>query len=192
MRRDTATAILREQHRLILRVVDAFEGAVADPPALADTVRMEGFIRFFRLFTDSCHHGSEEDVLFTTMEEHGIAAAGGPLEAMREEHRYGRSLVRVMADAIPALGNGHAEARATFAANAATYIGFIRAHIAREDDGIFELADNHIEGPACSRLCDAYEDVCQRRFEGMSISALERLASDLIVARTAPSPAPNA
>ena len=188
MRRDTATAILREQHRLILRVVDAFEGAVAEPAALADTARMQGFIRFFRLFTDSCHHGSEEDVLFTAMEEHGIAAAGGPLEAMREEHRYGRSLVRAMADVIPALGNGDAEARSAFAASAATYIGFIRAHIAREDDGIFELADNHIEGPACARLCDAYEDVCQRRFEGMSISALERLAGDLIEAHTAPSP----
>ena len=192
MRRDTATAILREQHRLILRVVDAFDGAVADLPALADTVRMEGFIRFFRLFTDSCHHGSEEDVLFTTMEEHGLAAAGGPLEAMREEHRYGRALVRVMADAIPALGDGDAAARAAFVTDAATYIGFIRAHIAREDDGIFELADNLIEGPACARLCDAYEDVCQRRFEGMSISALERLAGELIEAHAAPAPERNA
>ncbi|HSJ33369.1 MAG TPA: hemerythrin domain-containing protein [Longimicrobiales bacterium] len=191
MRHDTATGILREQHRLILRVVDAFQVAIADPAAPVDTGRMEGFIRFFRLFTDSCHHGSEEDVLFTTMEEHGLAAAGGPLEAMREEHRYGRSLVRTMADAIPAIGAGDAAARAAFTADAATYIGFIRAHIAREDDGLFELADNHIEGPACARLCDAYEDVCQRRFEGMSLSALERLAAELIEAHTAPSSAPH-
>ena len=183
MRRDTATGVLREQHRLILRVVDAFQAAVTHAAVPVDTERLDGFIRFFRLFTDSCHHGSEEDVLFTTMEEHGLAAEGGPLEAMREEHRYGRSLVRGMADAIPALGNGDAAAHAAFAADAATYIGFIRAHIAREDDGIFELADNLIEGPACSRLCDAYEDVCQRRFEGMSMSALEQLATELIAGR---------
>ena len=188
MRRDTATAMLREQHRLILRVVDAFDRAVADPASL-DAERMQGFVRFFRLFTDSCHHGSEEDLLFAAMEEHGLAAPDGPLDAMREEHRHGRSLVRRMADAMPDLDAGEAAARVAFAADAATYIGFIRSHIAREDDGIFELADNHIEGPACSRLCDAYEDVCQRRFEGMSISALERLAAELIETRTAPYPA---
>jgi hemerythrin-like domain-containing protein len=192
MRSTSATALLREQHRLILRVVDAFSLATRDADALPDAARLEAFIAFFRLFTDACHHGSEEDVLFTTMEEHGLA--GGPLDAMREEHRVARTLVRALADTLPAIRAGECAARAAFHADAAASIAFIRAHIAREDDGLFELADSGIQGTACATLCAAYDVVCQRRFEGLSVGGLERLAGDLIEHRalTHPSLAPPA
>jgi hemerythrin-like domain-containing protein len=183
MREGTATALLREQHRLILSVVDAFSSAACDAAALPDPERLDSFITFFRLFTDACHHGSEEDVLFTAMEEHGLAGTDGPLDAMREEHRFGRTLVRAMADAAAALRTGEVGAGAAFHAHASAYVAFIRAHIAREDDGLFELADNQIHGHACAALCDAYEVVCLRRFEGLSVGALEHLAGDLIAGR---------
>jgi hemerythrin-like domain-containing protein len=184
MRNDTATALLREQHRLILRVASAFESATADGAALPPMAHIEAFITFFRLFTDACHHGKEEDLLFAALEEHGIAGSDGPVDALREEHRVGRTLVRNLADAVPRLRTGDVAARAAFQTNAGAYVDFIRAHIAREDDGLFEMADNRIDGAACAALCDAYETVCRRRFEGLTLGQLENLAAELIDAYT--------
>lgn len=171
MRNGSATALLREQHRLILRVVDAFERALADS-ALPPRPRLEAFITFFRLFTDACHHGGEEDVLFESMEEEGVG--GGPIDALREEHRHGRTLVRALADDLARTDD------AAFRERAEDYIDFIRTHIAREDEGLFDVADSVLEGPACARVCAAYETLCRRRFEGFSLEQLERLADELI------------
>jgi hemerythrin-like domain-containing protein len=178
MSKDTATALLREQHRLILKVVGAFERAMSKDVVLPPARDIEAFITFFRLFTDACHHGKEEDLLFAAMEDQGMGGEGGPIDAMRAEHRIGRSLVRAMNDAAPKLST--AEARSAFRLSAAAYVDFIRGHIAREDDGLFEAADARIDGPACAALCDAYEAVCSRRFEGLSIAQLERMAEELI------------
>lgn len=178
MRNDTPTALLREQHRLILRVVDAFERGLAAPDGeLPPADDVAEFITFFRLFTDACHHGKEEDVLFDAMEEAGLS---GPLEAMREEHRVGREIVASIADALDGLRAARADAATSLRNRAAEYIDFIRGHIAREDDGIFEMADNLLAGPACRTVCDAYETVCARRFDGRSVSDLERAAAVLI------------
>jgi hemerythrin-like domain-containing protein len=177
MRNDTATAILREQHRLILRVVDAFERALATRDALPPAEDIEAFVTFFRLFTDACHHGKEEDVLFTALEADGLT---GALDAMREEHRFGRAIVASMAAALPAVRAGEAASVAAFREYAGAYIDFIRVHIAREDDGVFEMADNRIAGHACVALCDAYETVCRGRFEGRSIDELEGMGDGLI------------
>lgn len=178
MRNDTATALLREQHRLILKVVAAFERAMRNDDVLPPARDVEAFITFFRLFTDACHHGKEEDLLFAAMEDHGMGGEGGPIDTMREEHRTGRALVRAMNESAPELST--AEARAAFRLNAAAYVDFIRGHIAREDDGLFEVADTRIHGPACVALCDAYETVCSRRFEGLTMAHLERMADELI------------
>jgi hemerythrin-like domain-containing protein len=182
MRNDTATAVLREQHGLILRVVSAFERAMRDDAVLPPARDLDAFITFFRLFTDACHHGKEEDLLFAAMEDHDMGGAGGPIDAMREEHRVGRALMRTMADAAPRLRTAGAADCAGFRVTAGAYIEFIRGHIAREDNGLFEMADSRIEGRACAALCDAYETVCQRRFEGLSIAQLERMAEELVEA----------
>jgi hemerythrin-like domain-containing protein len=180
-RRTTATAELRAEHRLILRVVDAFEELVAAEDPL-DLDRLDDCIVFFRLFTDACHHGKEEDVLFTALEEQA-PGAGDAIAAMREEHVHGRELVRHMAMTLQLLREGHAHNMPALRDAAAAYSAFIRAHIAREDDGLFELADSALEGPACAAVCDDYEEVCSRRFGGRSLQELEDLAASL-TART--------
>lgn len=174
----TATELLREEHRLILRVVDAFERLLdahdADAPP-ADT--LADFVVFFRLFTDACHHGKEEDVLFAAMEAQD-AGADGPIALMREEHVHGRQLVRRVDEQVARLRAGHAAGRAVQDA-ARDYIDFIRAHIGKEDEGVFAVADDTIRGHACSSLCAAYETVCSGRFEGRSLQELEELAARL-------------
>jgi hemerythrin-like domain-containing protein len=175
----TATAALRAEHRLILRVLDVFDRITATPAGALPVADIADCIDFFRLYTDACHHGKEEDLLFTTMEEHDLGAAG-PIAAMREEHRQGRALVRAMAAALGRLQAGDALAVRELLGGAAAYSGFLRAHISREDDGLFDLADREVDGPACAALCAQYDETCGHRFEGRSVTDLEALAAGLI------------
>jgi hypothetical protein len=56
----------------------------------------------------------------------------------------------------------------------------LRGHILREDHALFDMADDAIDEPACRRLCEAYEDVCGRRFEGHTLDGLERMGESLV------------
>lgn len=179
-----ATAALREEHRLILRVVAAFEAMLETaPPGGPDFDDAAAFLAFFRLFTDACHHGKEEDLLFVALEEHG---AGGPVSAMRDEHRHGRELVRRMSAALDLARGGDADARAALRREAGAYIDLIRAHIGREDGGIFDLADALVDAAGCTALCASYDEVCTRRFEGRTLTDLEDTAGTLIARYPAP------
>jgi len=62
----TPTAVLRDEHVLILEVADTLERMLADEAdgVPLDFDAVDRCITFFRLFADACHHGKEEDLLF--------------------------------------------------------------------------------------------------------------------------------
>jgi len=173
----TATGILRDQHVLILEVASilekALDGGGDDLESIGDCVS------FFRLFADACHHGKEEDLLFPALEEQGMPADSGPIAVMLHEHRIGREFVGRMAAALPGAKAGEEGSAAEVAGAGRGYIELIRAHIAKEDGILFEIADGVITGPGCRKLCSRYDEVCARRFEGKTIADLEGLAETL-------------
>ncbi len=59
------------------------------------------------------------------------------------------------------------------------YIDLIRGHILKEDNILFEMADQAVRGSACDRLCGGYGAVCARRFEGHSKEELQALAGSI-------------
>ena len=180
----TATSVLREEHRLILQVVSRLDAMLdaqrAGDPLDYDTVGE--CITFFRLFADACHHGKEEDLLFPELEAEGMPRDTGPIAMLLDEHVQFRSLVRTMAGTLPDARDGDARAAEELWDAAAEYVDRIQAHIGREDDGLFELADGMIVGPKCVDLCARYDAVCARRFEGRTLDDLERLAETILEA----------
>ena len=172
------TGLLREEHRLILRVVDALDATLsATPPGRSlDLDLVDDCVTFFRLFTDACHHGKEEDLLFEELVREGFPREQGPVAVMLEEHRMGRALVRRMEAGAEAARGGDAAARPGLRSAAADYVRLLRQHIAKEDGVLFEMADGRIGEERCARLCDAYADVCARRFEGLRHADLLALA----------------
>jgi hemerythrin-like domain-containing protein len=175
---ETATARLREEHRHILAVAEAMASLVAaaeagrwDVDAFADCVT------FIRLFADACHHGKEEDLLFPELEKGGLPHDQGPIAVMLHEHEQGRAYARHMANSLDGARAGEENARATLRNAAAGYVHLIRGHILKEDNVLFAMADQMVQGAACRSLCGAYGAVCARRFEGHSKSELEALAA---------------
>jgi hemerythrin-like domain-containing protein len=173
---ETATSRLRAEHDHILEVaaalatlVDATEAGRWDVDGFADCVT------FVRLFADACHHGKEEDLLFPALEDLGMPHDQGPIAVMLAEHQQGRAYARHMAAALDGARAGDPKARATLRNAAMGYVNLIRAHIAKEDNVLFAMADQAVRGPACRSLCAAYGAVCARRFEGHTKQQLEEL-----------------
>ncbi|MEE9299111.1 MAG: hemerythrin domain-containing protein [Acidimicrobiia bacterium] len=174
---DTATGMLRAEHRLILEVASVLERALDAGGGDFDT--LDECVAFFRLFADACHHGKEEDLLFPALQHQGMPGDVGPIAVMLHEHGLGREFVRRMAQALPGAGDGDAVASAEVADAGRGYIDLIRAHIAKEDGILFEMADGMVVGHGCKDLCSAYDEVCARRFEGKTLEDLEGLAESL-------------
>jgi hemerythrin-like domain-containing protein len=177
---ETATSRLRDEHVVILAVAEALHEVIS----AADAGRWDfdafgDAVTFIRLFADACHHGKEEDLLFPELEQAGLPRDRGPIAVMLEEHRQGRALARHMAEALPAAREGDERARATLRNAAAGYVDLIRGHIAKEDNVLFEMADQAVRGTACQALCGAYAGVCSRRFEGHTKEELTALAAKL-------------
>lgn len=179
---ETPTAVLREEHRVILDVVgvlaDLLDRGVAT--GTWDFDALDDCVRFFRLFTDACHHGKEEDLLFPELVTRGLPDDAGPIAVMLEEHRRGRALVGRMAEALEGARRGDPEKREALRRAGEEYIDLLRGHILKEDDVLFEMADQLVEGAACRELCRAYGVVCRGHFEGRSKEELERLAGELV------------
>lgn len=173
------TGILRDEHQLILKVVGVLETFVERGREHAPVAELRRCVDFFRLYTDALHHGKEEDYLFGSLTEHGFPRHVGPIAMMLQEHELGRSFVRQMAAALDEL-EGEAGAWHGFEHAARSYIELLRRHIQKEDHALFDMADDALDEPACRELCDAYDTVCARRFEGRTLDDLERLAAELI------------
>lgn len=160
-----ATRTLREEHQLILKVLDSFEPALQaalESRTIARTV-FEPFIEFFRGFADRCHHGKEEEKLFPCLQRCGLPGDCGPIAVMLEEHRQGRLHVRSMAECLAAAESGEAGAVDAFLQHGFGFLNVLRNHIGKEDHVLFQIADEIVQGESLSQLTSSYRAVEQDR-----------------------------
>lgn len=143
----TPTQVLMAEHELILEALDALEKKVAaiQTGAAPDRVYFEKAVAFLRGFADKCHHGKEENLLFKRMAERGIPVQGGPIAVMLSEHQAGRAFIRGIAEGAAKLGTDPA-ATTQIAENARGYVDLLRAHIGKENNILFPMADR-VLGP---------------------------------------------
>jgi hemerythrin-like domain-containing protein len=182
MSQDTPTRILRDQHRNILKIADVLEEVLSlEPePGAFDYDAIADCVSFIRLYADALHHGKEEDLLFPALEDVGMSRQTGPIAVMLHEHEQGRAFARAMAEALPAARDGDQDAQRRILNAGQGYIALIRGHILKEDNILFNMADQMIGQSECRSLCAAYDGVCQRRFDGCTVSELEAILTRLV------------
>ncbi len=176
------TASLREEHELILKVLNRLDEMLAEEKrgGELDFDTFESCVTFFRLFTDKFHHAKEEDLLFPELAKEGLPSDSGPVASMLQDHAQGREYVGEMVAEFEAARAGDERAGRYLREAAQGYIDLLVDHITREDASVFTMADDMITGSACSTLCSQYEDVCAMQFEGQTKADLERLAEQII------------
>jgi len=174
--------LLKEEHRLILRILDALETFAASLEREEEGEREElgRFATFIREYADACHHGKEEAVLFEVMAQSGFSKDSGPIAVMLHEHDVGRACVRVMREGADEKGPWSAEARSEIVTAARAYVQLLRDHIHKEDEILYPMAEAHLPGGAMEEVvkgCGAVEEEYERSGEK---TKLEALAEELI------------
>jgi hemerythrin-like domain-containing protein len=156
-----ATDILKEEHRVIERVLDSLETAAGRLRA-GDAIGGVYFVEaaeFVKGFADGCHHMKEEGVLFPALEAAGVPNAGGPIGVMLAEHAEGRRLTQAMRAAAERLDAGQADQAAVVAQNALAYVALLRQHIAKEDGVLFPMADRVIPPEQRAEITTAFDHI---------------------------------
>ena len=155
----TAIEQLRHEHEamtLVLSILDELCQRLAN----GEEVNPEHFgqvLEFIQVFADQCHHGKEEQFLFPALEAAGIPKAGGPIGVMLSEHEHGRALVRQMAAAWQKYRSGDRAAAAVVIASARDYSAFLNAHIFKENNVLFPMAEARLSADSQRRLLEEFE-----------------------------------
>jgi hemerythrin-like domain-containing protein len=179
----TPTQQLKAEHDAVLlslRILEASAAALeaGQPGAAAEIGEL---LDFFRVFVDRCHHGKEEEFLFPELERRGVPREGGPVGVMLHEHETGRAHVRSMAAALARLAAGEAAAAAETAREARAFSAMLQAHIFKENNVLFRMADQVIPPDAAAAMLADFETVERDRVgEGKHEAfhaMLERLAA---------------
>jgi hemerythrin-like domain-containing protein len=179
---NTATAILRHEHETIERVLDAAL-KVATRLERGDPVRpqvLSDINEFFQRFADQRHHHKEEELLFPALERKGLPHQSGPIGVMLSEHDHGRSLVRQMVEAAVNYSPQQPRAGWVWAEILREYTELLRAHISKENNVLFLMAERLLSSDEQRELALAFaktesEENWPRRLEAM-LSEVEQAA----------------
>ncbi|MFN3476407.1 MAG: DUF2249 domain-containing protein [Candidatus Methylomirabilales bacterium] len=166
---ERATEALKHDHRVIERVLGVLERALfrLEQGGAAERELFGKALEFFRGFADSCHHHKEEQVLFPRLAERGIPVEGGPVGVMLYEHEEGRRYLRGLAEGVALLDRDPERARQLILENGKGYSGLLRAHIQKEDQVLFPLADGVLTPGEQRELIHRFEEVEHHLGEGV-------------------------
>jgi hemerythrin-like domain-containing protein len=165
---------LRHEHEAILKMLEAAEDVARQLECgerVAKSV-LDDLLEFFRLFADRCHHGKEEELLFPVLERKGIPRYGGPLGVMLEEHERGRALISEMLEGTQAYASGAEDAGRRWARAARDYVALLGAHINKENNVLFVMAERVLTSEEQHELARAFEKL---EVEKMGAGTHERL-----------------
>jgi len=156
-----ATYRLREEHRLIQRVLECLEIALRRAILAGRAARtdFDPLVGFFREFADAYHHGMEEDALFAHLSKMGILEEGDPIAQMIREHECNRSLLSGIERHLESADAGDTDAVAAVIEHGWSYIDAQRSHIDKEEHCLFGMAELAIQGDERTALLRTYSEL---------------------------------
>jgi hemerythrin-like domain-containing protein len=175
------TEILTDEHRLILTVCGAAEREAQSMRAdgAANRDRVVKMLDFFRAFADRCHHAKEENLLFVRMTEKGMPRDFGPIGMMLHEHEQSRANLRAVDDRLADAAAGDAAALAAVSANLLAYASLLRAHILKEDNILYPMANQAFTAADQAALAADFERVERDEIGADVHERYERIAREL-------------
>lgn len=136
---NTAIQNLENDHVYILRLIDVMERMVVT--LSPDLSGMELVVKLIRQYADGFHHAKEENLLFPMMLQKGFSNEQGPISVMLQEHVQGRNFVKMMSEGIERYKQGDDSAIPPIYRAMQGYIDLLRAHIGKENNVLFRMAD---------------------------------------------------
>ena len=162
----TATQNLENDHVHILRLTNVMQAMVKKQSTNAE--HFELVIQLIRNFADGTHHAKEEDLLFPLMGEKGFSPENGPVAVMLHDHEEGRKYVRQANEGIHEFKNGNTDALPTIYSNMNGYAQLLQAHIDKENNILFRMADQAFSSDEQQNLLAEFTKVERKTEEEFS------------------------
>ena len=149
---------LEADHRIIETALRGLTG-LATRLERGESIQPAAFERIFDFlgdFADGHHHQKEEKSLFPALSEHGVPREHGPLGVMLQEHCTGRALIEHMKRAASAQG-ADPNAPRKFAEAARGYVELMTAHIQKENNVLFRIAESLLDQRSIESLQNEFD-----------------------------------
>jgi len=160
----SVTDILMDEHRLIERMIAVMSRDYEhiSREAFADPEYVDHVVDFMRTFADRCHHGKEEGVFFRRVLQNGVDAdLGAALNELVAEHAIVRDLTNQLAEANERYRDGDDTTITIIEQSVEGLVNLYPAHIAHEEDGLFDRALSHLSDEERSDAVLAF-DIIER------------------------------
>lgn len=128
------------EHRLIEQLIEILENHVkaASDVKQIDLDLIDRGVQFLRQYADHCHHGKEEDFLFTSLHEKNLVGDHKRiLDELEEDHRIARDAVKSLALAREKAVAGDENAYFDVAKQVGKIAALYPPHIEKEDKHFF-------------------------------------------------------
>ena len=132
--------VLMVEHRLIERMVDLLEKELEKmgPEKKPDLVFFDGVVDFAKTYTDECHHGKEESILFDKLAMKSLTPEHKRLmDELVLDHIQSRKIVNNLDVQRELYLKGEAGAAGAIATICKTLAGFYPGHIEKEEKIFF-------------------------------------------------------
>lgn len=135
-----ATKNLEDDHVHILKLIDVMEQITRTKDPQIEHIEL--IVEIIRNFADGVHHAKEENLFFPFLTDRGFSVTHGPVAVMLNEHVQGRNFVKGISDNIILFKSGFKAALNGVFLNMNGYIELLRAHISKENNVLFRMADS--------------------------------------------------
>ncbi len=133
-------APLMIEHRVIEKMIKVIGNELAriEASGEVDPGFVDMAVDFIRTYTDHCHHGKEEDILFRDLRKKPLSDdLKVILDELIEEHRQGRRVVAEIVEAKEGYIRGERENISKIIAGMHFLVDFYPVHIEKEDRHFF-------------------------------------------------------
>jgi hemerythrin-like domain-containing protein len=173
---------LKNEHRAVeasLRILESLCRKTENQGKIPDPAHIDRLLEFFAVFVDTCHHGKEEALLFPALEAQGVSRQGGPIGVMLSEHVSGRNHIKGMRQALADYKGGRQAASADFVRHARGYADLLQQHIFKEDNVLFQMADQRLPAGVKNELAKGFERIEQEKVGAGKHEAFHRMLDEL-------------
>lgn len=171
---ETATKNLENDHVNILRLIDVMEKMVIT--ISTEVSHIEMVIGLIKNYADGFHHAKEEQLLFPLLVTKGFSNEQGPVAVMLHDHTEGRRFVRGMSEELEAYKAGDTSALTPLYENMQGYIDLLRAHIGKENNVLFRMADRALSPEEQQGLLSGFAAI---ETTGYTNGGIQRFVTDI-------------
>ena len=167
---ETATKNLENDHVYILRLIDVLEKMVLT--ISTNLKHIELAVGLIRIYADGFHHAKEENLFFPALVKNGFSYHQGPIPVMLHDHEEGRKFVQGMLEEIESIKNGDTSSFTILYENMQGYIDLLRAHIRKENNVLFAMADKTLTPEEQEELLKAFAEMEKTAYKPGMIDGL--------------------